>query len=265
MDKKIMRRDYLEIIDRIIELIKANKRKILKYFEDFYDDTTDELNCKLKEYEKSGLLGIKYYNLLDSIGKFVNKYDIDYNTIKESIINKINDHCRLNVLNKACFSEPEDEINDDNEDERSDDNENEINDDDNNNNNNEKNIENNEENHKTKEIIIDNKNIASDIIDDLRIVLKKAIISNNEELMNNTIKLMNTLLITNQENNINTVTNQENSINTATNQENSINKVTKKENNINKVTTYFKTPEWIINRLNTPLQLLKLVEKTDLD
>ena len=40
---------------------------------------------------------------------------------------------------------------------------------------------------------------------------------------------MNTLLTTNQENNINTVTN--------------------KENSINKVTTYFKTPEWI--KVNT--------------
>ena len=53
--------------------------------------------------------------------------------------------------------------------------------------------------------------------------------------MNNTIKLMNTILTTNQENNINSATNKENSINTVSNQ----------ENNINKVTTYFKTPEWI--------------------
>ena len=76
-------------------------------------------------------------------------------------------------------------------------------------------------------------------MDDLHIVLKKAIISNNEELMNNTIKLMNTILTTNQENNINTATNKENSINTVSNQENSI----------NKVTTYFKTPKWI--KVNT--------------
>ena len=96
-----------------------------------------------------------------------------------------------------------------------------------------KRTENNEENHKTKEIIIGNKNIGSNIIDDLHMVLKKAIISNNEELMNNTIKLMNTLLTKNQENSINTTTNKENSINTVTN----------KENDINKVTTYFKTPE----------------------
>ena len=204
-----------------------------------YDDTSDELNRKLNKYEKSGLLGTKYYNLLDSVGKFINKHDIDISAIRKSTIDKINNNCRLNVLHKACFSEPEDEISDDNENEISDDKEDEISDDDNNNNSNEKNIENNEENHKTKEMIIDNKSIASDIINDLRIVLKKVIISNNEELMNNTIKLMNTILTTNQKNNINTVTYKEKSINTVTN----------KENSINKVTTYFKTPEWI--KVNT--------------
>ena len=98
----------------------------------FYDDTTDELNRKLNEYEKSGLLGIKYYNLLGSVGKFINKHGIDISTIKESIIDKINNHCRLN---KACFSEPEDEISDDNEDKINDDNKDEISDNDNNNNN----------------------------------------------------------------------------------------------------------------------------------
>ena len=184
-----------------------------------YDDTTDELNRKLNKYEKSGLLGTKYYNLLDSIGKFTNRHGIDISAIKKSTINKINNHCRLNVLNKACLSEPEDEIsgdnenkisddnedeisdddnNNNNENEISDDNEDEISDDDNNNNSNEKNIENNVENHKTKEIIFDNKSIASDIINDFRIMLKKGIISKNEELMNNTIKLMNIILTTNQ-------------------------------------------------------------------
>ena len=193
MDKKIIRNNYLEIIEIHKLLIEENKHKISKYFEDFYYDTTNKLNCKLNEYEKSGLLDIKYYILLDSVGKFINKYDIDISTIKKSTIDKVIDHCRLNVLNKACFSEPEDEINDDNEDE--------ISDDGNNN----------------------NENINSNIMDDLHIVLKKAIISNSEELMNNTTKLMNTLLTTNT--------------------------VTNKENNINKVTTYFKTPEWI--KVNT--------------
>ena len=131
MDKKIIRSNYLEIIEAHKLLIKANKHKIPKYFEDLYDDTTDELNRKLNEYKKSGLVGIKYYNLLDSVGKFINKHDIDISAIKKSTIDKINNHCRLNVLNKARFSELEDEISDDNEDE--------ISDNDNNNNNNEKN------------------------------------------------------------------------------------------------------------------------------
>ena len=132
MDNKIIKSNYLEIIKAYKLLIKANIEIIPKLYKNFYDRRTDELNSELNEYEKSGLLGIKYYNLLDSVRKFINKYNIDISTIKESIVNKINDNCRLNVLNKACFSEPEDEINDDNEDE--------INDDDNNNNNNEKNI-----------------------------------------------------------------------------------------------------------------------------
>ena len=221
----MIRSDFSKIIEAHKLLIKANKHKVLKYFEDFYDDTNDELNDRLNDYEANNLLRIKYYNLLDSVGKFINKYDIDISIIKKPTIDKINDHCRLDVLKRVCFSEPEDEINDDDEDEI---------DDDDNNNNNEKNIKN-----KTKEIIIDNKNIASDIMDDLRIVLKKAIINNNEELMNNTIKLMNTLSTANQENNINTATNQENNINTVTNQ----------ENNINTVITYFKFSEWI--KVNT--------------
>ena len=140
MDKKIIRSNYLETIEAHKLLIKANKQKIPKYFENLYDDTTDELNRKLNKYEKSGLLVTKYYNLLDSAGKFIKKHDIDISAIKKSTIDKINNHCRLNLLNKACFSEPEDEISDDNENEISDDNEDEISDDGNNNNSSEKNI-----------------------------------------------------------------------------------------------------------------------------
>ena len=89
MDKKIIRSNYLEIIEAHKLLIKANKHKIPKYFEDLYDDTTDELNHKLNEYEKSGLLGIKYYNLLVSVGKFINKYDIDIASLKNQQLIKL--------------------------------------------------------------------------------------------------------------------------------------------------------------------------------
>ena len=44
MDKEIIRSNYLEIIEAHKLLIKANNHKIPKYFEDLYDDTTDELN-----------------------------------------------------------------------------------------------------------------------------------------------------------------------------------------------------------------------------
>ena len=46
MHTKIIRSNCLEIIEAHKLLIKANKRKIAKYFEDLYDDTTDELNRK---------------------------------------------------------------------------------------------------------------------------------------------------------------------------------------------------------------------------
>ena len=100
MDKNIIKNNYLEIIEAHKLLIKEIKHKIPNYFEDFYDDTTDELNHKLNEHEKSSLLDIKYYSLSDSVGKFINKYDIDICTIKKSTVDKINDHCRLSVLNK---------------------------------------------------------------------------------------------------------------------------------------------------------------------
>ena len=63
MDKKIIRSNYLKIIEVQKRLIKANKHRIPKYFENLYDDTTDKLNRKLNDYEKSGLLGIKYHDL----------------------------------------------------------------------------------------------------------------------------------------------------------------------------------------------------------
>ena len=246
--------NFFEMINAYKQLIKFNRDKIPKIYlsDDFFDNTIKNLN---KNVYKGDLLISKYYNELESVGKFINKYNIDISCIKKSTINKINDHHRLKTLNKLCFKESEDETDDDNDEtnddnDETDDNNDETNDDNdetddgndetndgndetndnndesndnydetddnNNNNNNEKDIKNNTGDHKTKERIIDNKNIGNNIMDDLHNVLKKAIISNNEELMNNTIKLMNTLLTTNQENKINTTVNQQNNINTVT-------------------------------------------------
>ena len=84
--------------------------------------------------------------------------------LKKSTVDKINEECRLDALKKVAFSESEDGTDGDDDD----------NDDDDNDINNEKNIKNNEEDHETKEIIIDNKNICNEIMNDLNIVLRKS-------------------------------------------------------------------------------------------
>ena len=238
--EKELKSNIFEIIDANAQLIKFNQDKIPEYYlsDDYYEDTIESLN---KGVYKGDLLKLKYYDLLDRVGKLINKYNIDISCIKKSTVNKINDHHRLNALKKVCFCQLEDKIDetDDYNDETGDDNdkpEDEI--DETDDDNDEKNIKNNEEDHKTKEIIIGNKNIGSNITDDLHIMLKKVIISNYKELMNNAIKLMNTLLKTSQENNINTSTNQENNINNITTS-------TNQEININTSTAYVNTPEWI--------------------
>ena len=114
------------------------------------------------------MLNAKYYDLLTNAGKFIDKYDIDVSTVKKSTINLINNCCRLRTLNKQCFSEAEDEVNDETD---------------------------NEDDEINSETSIKN----NSIINNLNIVLQKAIMSKNEELMNNTIKLMNKLLKTKQE------------------------------------------------------------------
>ena len=44
-----------------------------------YDDTDDELNDTINMYKKDGIMNGKYYSLLESVEKFINKYDIDVN------------------------------------------------------------------------------------------------------------------------------------------------------------------------------------------
>ena len=150
--------NYLHVIKAHKLLIKVNKLKLPKYFENFHDDTDDELNDKLNTYKKDGLLGVKYYDLLNSVGKFINKYDIDVSTVKKSTLDLINSYCRIKVLNKPCFSERDDETD-------------EIND------------KTDEINNKTDEI--NNKPVITDIehANDLRIILRGAIKNNDRDLM----------------------------------------------------------------------------------
>ena len=151
--------NYLRVIQGHKLLIRANIHKLPKYFEYMYDDTDNELNDELNTYKKDGIINEKYYSLLESVGKFINKYDIDVSVVKKSTLDLINSYCRIKSLNKACFSEPE-EINDEiNETDDETDDESEIND----NNTNEKRFISDEE-HET----------------DLRIILKDAIKTTTE-------------------------------------------------------------------------------------
>ena len=135
-----------------------------------------ELDDKLNTYKKDGLLNAKYYDLLNSVGKFINKYDIDVSIIKKSTVDLINSYYRLTVLNKVCFTEPEGEINDEINGEIND----EIND------------ETDEINDEINGNSTNNKLFISDEEheNDLRIILRNAIKINDRELIICTMNLL---------------------------------------------------------------------------
>ena len=195
----------------------------------------DNTENNIKEYKKSNLLGTKYYFLLNDIGKIINNFEIDISSINKSIINKINAYHRLRTLNKPCFTEPEDDISEDeiNSDYNEDD---ELNsdygeDDEINSDYDEYDQIINKSNEE-KTIIKD-----EDHINDLHIILREAMKSNDRDLMTCTINLLREL-----ESNKNKI----NIIYTVNNQENEKNTIDSQENNINTASTYFKTPEWIV-------------------
>ena len=99
--------NYLRVIQAHKLLIKANMHKLPKYFEHMYDNTDDELNDIINKYKKEGIINGKYYSLLESVGKFINKYGIDVSIVKKSTLSLINRYYRIKSLNKTCFSEPE--------------------------------------------------------------------------------------------------------------------------------------------------------------
>ena len=165
--------NYLRVIKAIII--------INDYYEHMYDSADDELNDELNEYKIEGIIKGKYYSLLESVAKIINRYDLDISIVKKSTLNLINSYCRIKSLNKACFSEPE-EINKKKKNERSDDeleisdNKSEISDD-------EHEISDNKTNKKT---IITDQEYESD----LRIILKQAIKTNDRELMISAMSLL---------------------------------------------------------------------------
>ena len=99
--------NYLSVIRAHKLLIKANMNKLPKYFEHMYDSADDELKDELTTYKKEGIINGKYYDLLESVAKFINKYDLDASIPKNSTLSLINKYDRIKSLNKANFSEPE--------------------------------------------------------------------------------------------------------------------------------------------------------------
>ena len=102
--------NYLSVINTHKLLIKANMNKLPDYFEHMYDSTDDELKDELTTYKKDGIINGKYYSLLESVARFINKYDLDTSIVNNSTLSLINKYHRIKSLNKASFSEPE-EIN----------------------------------------------------------------------------------------------------------------------------------------------------------
>ena len=156
--------NYLDIAEL---LIKVNMNKLPNYYEHMYDCTNDELIDELKEYQKEFIINAKYYGLLESVAKLINKVDLDISIIKKSTLKLINDYHRIRTLNKIYYSEPE-EISDNDDDDDDDD---EISD-------------NNKQEISKKPIITDKEHE-----NDLRIILRQAINNNDRELTISTIEL----------------------------------------------------------------------------
>ena len=51
-----------------------------------------------KDTHNTSLLYTKYIDFLRKFGKFINKYEIDINQIKKSILDRIKKSCRLNAI-----------------------------------------------------------------------------------------------------------------------------------------------------------------------
>ena len=99
--------NYLSVIKAHKLLIKANINKLPDYFEHMYDNTDNELKDELTTYKKEGIINVKYYGLLESVAKFINKYDLDVSVVKYATLKLINDYHRIKSLNKTCFSDAE--------------------------------------------------------------------------------------------------------------------------------------------------------------
>ena len=100
--------NYLSVIRAHKLLIRANMNKLPEYYEHMYDSNDEnELKDELTMYKKEGIINGKYYGLLESVAKFINKYDLDTSIVKKTTLSLINKYRRIKSLNKACLSDVE--------------------------------------------------------------------------------------------------------------------------------------------------------------
>ena len=193
-------------------IIKINMYKKPEHYKGIYNDY-------VKSYYDNNSY-IKYVDLLRSFGKFINKYDIDINQIRKSILDEIYKEYKINALKIIAFSEPEDNFynKNDEENDREDEKNNEEEDEENNTHEEEKEVNKYEPNK------LINNSISDRLLKNFNIVLEKAIVNNNKELMRDCIKSLSLLAtIISLKNNDNTLIKPINTDNTLTKQINTDN------------------------------------------
>ena len=186
--------NYLSVVEAHKLLIRANIHKLPDYYEHMYDSTEDELIDELNEYKREGMINAKYYDLLESVAKFININDLDISIVKKSTLNLINNYHKIRSLNKICFSKLEEisnkKVYESKTDNEISDNDSEISDDEHEISDNESEISYDE--HEINNINTSKKPIITDKEheNDLRIILKQAIKNNDRELMISAMSLL---------------------------------------------------------------------------
>ena len=196
-----MKNDIITLIKIIKQIIRLNKHATVPLE---LENALIELP-KLISADKCNLY-YAYTDLLAQFEEFIDNFNIDITQINKSIRDKFKKHHK-NSSTTSDSEEDRDSTSEDND--ESDDKKEIIN---------------------KEEITMNNQvhdSLYSNIMNNLNAALEKVLISNNEELINNTVKLMNTL---------------------ACNQSNSVNKINTKQTfnpNSGPNDTHAKTPKWL--------------------
>ena len=195
--------NIMSVLKEFTRIIKLNNNKTLPSELDnnktLPSELDNNLNLLTKCLEEDKFdQHYAYTDLLAQFNEYIDHCNIDSTKIKKSIFDQIKKY--YNTSNPSDIeTNSYDNISENDEDKNNDDD-------------NDNDDENNEDENKVKNNIKMNDLLYDKIMNNLNIALEKAITSNNEELMNHTIKLMNTLT-SNQINNTNNTNNIKNNIN----------------------------------------------------